>query len=153
MLGWINLSIKSFIIDSFGAQAWEDVLQHSGVSADWVSSCPYSDKHTYECVNAALLLSSLLDLVVVWCGAASPVLSVSDVPAVCVAAAHACMPWLVPCCCPSCSIVITAAGLLGVEVNDALEAYGGYFIKQYLSSQVCSELVPQLLLLLPLLLP
>ena len=63
------------------------------------------------------------------------------------------MPWLVPCCCPSCSIVITAAGLLGVEVNDALEAYGGYFIKQYLSSQVCSELVPQLLLLLPLLLP
>jgi hypothetical protein len=34
-----------------------------------------------------------------------------------------------------CSLVVTAAGLLGVSVNDALEAYGLYFV-QHVEDQV-----------------
>jgi hypothetical protein len=36
-----------------------------------------------------------------------------------------------------CSLVVTAAGLLGVSVNDALEAYGLYFV-QHVEDQVSS---------------
>jgi hypothetical protein len=35
----------------------------------------------------------------------------------------------------SCSLVVTAAGILGISVNDALEAYGNYFI-QHVQGQV-----------------
>jgi len=48
MLGWINLSIESFVVDTFGADKWEVILKNSGVHKNWVSSCPYSDKITYE---------------------------------------------------------------------------------------------------------
>lgn len=48
MLGWINLSIESFVTDTFGAEAWQQILAASGVHKNWVSSCPYSDKITYE---------------------------------------------------------------------------------------------------------
>lgn len=48
MLGWINISIKAFICDTFGADKWEQVVTASGVSENWASSCPYSDKITYE---------------------------------------------------------------------------------------------------------
>lgn len=48
MLGWINLSIESFVTDTFGADAWAAILGASGAHANWVSSCPYSDKITYE---------------------------------------------------------------------------------------------------------
>ncbi|KAF8066284.1 Gucy1b1 [Scenedesmus sp. PABB004] len=85
MLGWINLSVQAFITDTFGADKWEEVLTASQVPATWVSSCPYSDKVTYD-------------------------------------------------------IVVTAAGILGVSVNDALEAYGLYFI-QYLSDQGYTKLL------------
>lgn len=55
MLGWINQSIRAFITDTFGAGKWDEVLAAAGMAPnlDWVSSCPYSDKITYECVVAA----------------------------------------------------------------------------------------------------
>lgn len=39
------------------------------------------------------------------------------------------------CLCLCCSLVVTAAGLLGVSVQDALEAYGLYFV-QHVEDQV-----------------
>jgi len=50
MLGWINQSIRAFICDTFGAEQWDQVLAAAGMpnNQDWVSSCPYSDKVTYE---------------------------------------------------------------------------------------------------------
>ena len=48
MLGWINQSIESFITETFGADKWQAVLASSGVHKNWVSTCPYSDKITYE---------------------------------------------------------------------------------------------------------
>lgn len=48
MLGWINQSIQSFITDTFGEDKWLEVVRQSGVSPNWVSNCPYSDKYTYE---------------------------------------------------------------------------------------------------------
>jgi hypothetical protein len=48
MLGWINLSIRDFISQTFGADKWEHVLKVSGVHSHWVSTCPYADKDTYE---------------------------------------------------------------------------------------------------------
>jgi hypothetical protein len=83
MIGWINLSVKAFITDSFGADAWEKVLAESGEKEHWISSCPYSDAVTYN-------------------------------------------------------LVLTGAKILGVTANQALEAYGNYFVK-YIKAQVrCS---------------
>jgi hypothetical protein len=48
MLGWINQSIEAFVTDTFGAEAWRDIVAASGARTDWVSSCPYSDGVTYE---------------------------------------------------------------------------------------------------------
>jgi guanylate cyclase soluble subunit beta len=48
MIGWINLSIEEFITESFGADKWKEVLEKSKVDSNWVSSCPYADKVTYE---------------------------------------------------------------------------------------------------------
>lgn len=42
-----------------------------------------------------------------------------------------------------CSLVITAAGILGVSVNQALEAYGGYFVK-YVAMQGYSKILSAL---------
>ncbi len=46
--GCINQSVEHFIIDSFGEEKWHQILEKSGVSYPWVSSCPYADKVTYE---------------------------------------------------------------------------------------------------------
>jgi len=48
MLGWINQSIKAFVTDTFGAEAWRDVVASAGTRTDWVSSCPYGDAETYK---------------------------------------------------------------------------------------------------------
>jgi guanylate cyclase soluble subunit beta len=48
MLGWINISICSFICGTFGVEKWEAVVAAAGVTPNWASSCPYSDKVTYE---------------------------------------------------------------------------------------------------------
>lgn len=48
MLGWINISIASFICDTFGVDKWEEVVATAGVSTNWAATCPYSDKVTYE---------------------------------------------------------------------------------------------------------
>jgi len=48
MIGWINQSVQSFITDTFGEEKWLQILSESGVEFPWVSSCPYSDKVTYE---------------------------------------------------------------------------------------------------------
>jgi hypothetical protein len=50
MIGWINLSVKAFIIDSFGPDAWAKILAESGEKEEWISSCPYSDSVTYNLV-------------------------------------------------------------------------------------------------------
>ncbi|KAG2499523.1 hypothetical protein HYH03_002469 [Edaphochlamys debaryana] len=73
MIGWINLSVEAFICDSFGRDAWLKIIKQAHVETNWVSSCPYSDKITYD-------------------------------------------------------LVITGAGILGVSVPQALEAYGSYFV-------------------------
>ena len=48
MLGWINISIEAFITDVFGREKWEQVVKTAAVETNWVSTCPYSDKVTYE---------------------------------------------------------------------------------------------------------
>lgn len=48
MLGWINISIKDFLAEQFGEDKWEQILKVSGVHSNWVSTCPYADKDTYE---------------------------------------------------------------------------------------------------------
>ncbi|PNW71315.1 hypothetical protein CHLRE_16g649050v5 [Chlamydomonas reinhardtii] len=73
MIGWINLSVEAFICDSFGRDAWLKIIEQAHVDCNWVSSCPYPDKVTYD-------------------------------------------------------LVITGAGILGVTVPQALEAYGAYFV-------------------------
>jgi len=92
MIGWINLSVESFITTTFGADKWAAVVDHLGDKAtgkafdtNWVSSCPYPDAVTYD-------------------------------------------------------IVIAAAGILGVTVNQALEAYGEYFVK-YVAAQGYTKLL------------
>lgn len=40
MLGWINLSVQSFITTVYGADKWDQVVAAAGVSTNWVqSSC------------------------------------------------------------------------------------------------------------------
>ncbi|GLC52309.1 hypothetical protein PLESTB_000607500 [Pleodorina starrii] len=63
----------AFICDSFGRDAWLKIIKQAHVDCNWVSSCPYPDKVTYD-------------------------------------------------------LVITGAGILGVTVPQALEAYGQYFV-------------------------
>jgi guanylate cyclase soluble subunit beta len=48
MIGWINLSIEHFITESFGLDKWKEVVEKSEIDPNWISSCPYSDKITYE---------------------------------------------------------------------------------------------------------
>ena len=48
MIGWINQSVQGFITDTFGEDKWFQILEESGVEFPWISSCPYSDKITYE---------------------------------------------------------------------------------------------------------
>ncbi|PNH02901.1 Guanylate cyclase soluble subunit beta-1, partial [Tetrabaena socialis] len=66
--------LEAFITDSFGREAWLQIIKQAHVDCNWVSSCPYPDKVTYD-------------------------------------------------------LVITGAGILGVTVPQALEAYGQYFVK------------------------
>lgn len=47
---------------------------------------------------------------------------------------HACGPLF------SCSLIITGAKVLGVTVEQALEAYGVYFVR-YTAAQVCDRAV------------
>lgn len=61
MLGWINQSIEAFVTDTFGAEAWRDIVAASGARTDWVSSCPYSDGVTYE-LSSLLVWCSLIDV-------------------------------------------------------------------------------------------
>ena len=49
MIGWINLSVKAFIRDSFGDEAWLATVAKAHVDAEWHSACPYPDSVTYEC--------------------------------------------------------------------------------------------------------
>ena len=55
MLGWINQSIEAFVTDTFGPEAWRDIVAACGARTDWVSSCPYSDGVTYELSIGAVL--------------------------------------------------------------------------------------------------
>ena len=48
MIGWINLSIEHFITETFGLEIWKEVIAKSEIDPNWISSCPYSDKVTYE---------------------------------------------------------------------------------------------------------
>ncbi|GLI69453.1 hypothetical protein VaNZ11_014066 [Volvox africanus] len=88
MIGWINLSVEAFICDSFGRDAWLKIVEQAHVDSNWVSSCPYPDKVTYD-------------------------------------------------------LVITGAGILGVTVPQALEAYGQYFVN-YVIKQGYTRLLQSL---------
>jgi hypothetical protein len=49
MLGLINLSIKAFVVDTFGESLWESILSKASINTtNWISSCPYDDKETTE---------------------------------------------------------------------------------------------------------
>ena len=48
MLGLINLSIKDFVVESFGANVWEEIIAKLHINTFWISSCPYEDKQTTE---------------------------------------------------------------------------------------------------------
>jgi hypothetical protein len=48
MLGWINNLVRAFVIETFGEDAWRKVVAQAKVPQEhWVSTCPYSDTHTY----------------------------------------------------------------------------------------------------------
>ncbi len=51
MLGLLNLSIKDFIVDTFGVGLWESILSKTSIASNWISSCPYEDKETTEWVK------------------------------------------------------------------------------------------------------
>lgn len=53
MLGWINRSVKEFILTSFGAEAWEAILAKYPHDSKWRSQCPYSDSLTVDLVVTA----------------------------------------------------------------------------------------------------
>lgn len=48
MLGWINNLVKSFVIDTFGEEAWQAIVARTGIADAYVSTCPYSDSTTYR---------------------------------------------------------------------------------------------------------
>ena len=49
MLGLINLSLRDFIVDTFGADIWESIRSQTSITTtSWISSCPYSDNETFE---------------------------------------------------------------------------------------------------------
>lgn len=53
MLGWINRSIKDFIVIKFGAEAWDAIVAKYPHDVKWKSQCPYSDKLTVDLVVTA----------------------------------------------------------------------------------------------------
>ena len=48
MIGWINLSVESFIRTTFGDDVWAKTVLNAHADANWLSSCPYPDSVTYE---------------------------------------------------------------------------------------------------------
>ena len=48
MIGWINLSVESFIRTTFGDDVWAKTVMNAHADANWLSSCPYPDSVTYE---------------------------------------------------------------------------------------------------------
>jgi guanylate cyclase soluble subunit beta len=73
MLGWVNRSIKEFVVSTFGVEAWDAIVEKYPHDSQWRSQCPYSDSLTVE-------------------------------------------------------LVVTSAAHLGVSPEDALEAYGTFFV-------------------------
>lgn len=49
--GWINQSVKLFIVTAFGEDAWNNIekLDPGTFGKQWVSSCPFPDSETYRC--------------------------------------------------------------------------------------------------------
>ncbi|EFJ46683.1 guanylyl and adenylyl cyclase family member [Volvox carteri f. nagariensis] len=43
-------AVEAFICDSFGRDAWLKIIKQAHVDCNWVSSCPYPDKVTYDLV-------------------------------------------------------------------------------------------------------
>ncbi len=43
-------AVEAFICDSFGRDAWLQIVKQAHVDCNWVSSCPYPDKVTYDLV-------------------------------------------------------------------------------------------------------
>ena len=48
MIGVLNQCVESFIVSAFGQEKWSLILSKSGAQYPWLSTCPYSDKITYD---------------------------------------------------------------------------------------------------------
>lgn len=48
--GWINQSVKVFVVSTFGQEAWEKIvaIDPDTFGKQWVSSCPFPDSETYK---------------------------------------------------------------------------------------------------------
>ncbi len=55
MYGLVNSALRSLVIKNHGLEAWEKVVEHSGVGiSDFEAMEPYSDEVTYGLVGAAV---------------------------------------------------------------------------------------------------
>ena len=48
MIGVLNICVESFVVSTFGAEIWAEILVKSEVTYPWISTCPYHDKVTYD---------------------------------------------------------------------------------------------------------
>ena len=48
MIGVINLSIQSFVTETFGLETWKQIVEKGQIDTHWISNCPYSDKSTFK---------------------------------------------------------------------------------------------------------
>ena len=62
MIGVLNICVETFVVSTFGAEKWSEILAKSGVAYPWISTCPYHDNITYDlAVTASEVLGITLN--------------------------------------------------------------------------------------------
>ena len=46
--GIINEAAKLFVLDSYGQEVWDKIVETTGVDPHFISGCPYADEQTYK---------------------------------------------------------------------------------------------------------
>lgn len=50
-LGYVNISLESFVLDVYGNEVWVKAKEEANLQAQsWLSGCAYADDQTYACV-------------------------------------------------------------------------------------------------------
>ncbi|PNW71807.1 hypothetical protein CHLRE_16g688901v5 [Chlamydomonas reinhardtii] len=52
MIGIINEAAKLFVLDSYGQEVWDKIVETTGVDPHFISGCPYADEQTYKILGA-----------------------------------------------------------------------------------------------------